>query len=176
MTSTGNAALHTATMTGVVSCSGSVLDPGTSITCTAVYTTSTTTTDVRAGQATSTATAAALAPSGVRVTAQAALTIRAVRAAAISITKTASTAGFAAARTPITYLYTVTNTGDLPLQGITVTDTMTRAVTCPQASLPAGASMTCTAAYTTTLADVDHGTTPTPHAAERGAAGDQPAF
>jgi hypothetical protein len=44
----------------------------------------------------------------------------------------------------VTWTYLVTNTGTLTLNPVTVTDDKVGAITCPQTSLAAGASMTCT--------------------------------
>jgi hypothetical protein len=49
---------------------------------------------------------------------------------------------------PVTWTYAVTNTGDLQLSGISVTDDQGVAVSCPASSLSAGQSMTCTASGT----------------------------
>jgi len=67
--------------------------------------------------------------------------------------------GFTAAGAQVVYSYAVRNTGDVPLQGVTVTDPLPGlpAVSCPGTSLAAGASMTCTARYTITAADVRRG-------------------
>ena len=53
----------------------------------------------------------------------------------------------------------VTNTGNVTLHPVTVTDPMPglSAVTCPDATLAPAAAETCTATYTTTQADVDAG-------------------
>jgi uncharacterized repeat protein (TIGR01451 family)/MYXO-CTERM domain-containing protein len=63
------------------------------------------------------------------------------------------------------YDFDVTNTGRATLTGVTVTDTeaspATQAnlspVSCPESTLAAGATETCTASYTVTKADLDHG-------------------
>ncbi len=65
----------------------------------------------------------------------------------------------------LTYSFVVTNTGGLPLTDISVAETAfsgsgsLSAVSCPAgaASLLPGASVTCTATYTVTQADVDAG-------------------
>ena len=64
-----------------------------------------------------------------------------------------------AAGTLVTYDYVVTNTGNVTLTAVTVTDPMPglSSVTCPLGTLAPGASETCTATYTTTQADVDRG-------------------
>ena len=74
--------------------------------------------------------------------------------------KSASVSSFSAAGQPITYSFLVTNTGNVTLTGVQVNDTDLpglSAISCPQSSLAAGASETCTANYTTTQGDVDAG-------------------
>ena len=63
------------------------------------------------------------------------------------------------AGTPVTYSYKVTNTGNVTLNPVTVTDPMAglSAISCPSTTLAPRASETCTATYTTTQADVDAG-------------------
>ena len=57
----------------------------------------------------------------------------------------------------ISYSYAVTNTGNVTLAGpVTVADDKAT-VTCPAGGLAPGASMTCTASYTITQADLDSG-------------------
>jgi uncharacterized repeat protein (TIGR01451 family) len=82
--------------------------------------------------------------------------------ALISIDKTADPTTFNAPDTPITYTYVVTNRGDVTLFNVQVTDPHPglSAITCNPAqgsSLAPGATMTCTATYLTTQADVDAG-------------------
>jgi uncharacterized repeat protein (TIGR01451 family) len=48
----------------------------------------------------------------------------------------------------VLWTYTVTNTGNTPLTGVTVSDDRGVAVTCPQTTLAAGADMQCTASGT----------------------------
>ncbi len=50
----------------------------------------------------------------------------------------------------ISWTYTVTNTGNLPLTDITVTDSIEGVISCPAATLAVGATMTCTANGTAT--------------------------
>ena len=73
--------------------------------------------------------------------------------------KSADVTSFSAPDTPITYSYLVTNTGNVTLTSIGVTDPMPglSAVSCPDPTLAPAAAETCTATYTTTQADVDAG-------------------
>jgi predicted cobalt transporter CbtA len=80
----------------------------------------------------------------------------------VGIVKSASIQSYSTAGTPITYTYQVTNTGDVTLTNVTVTDPMTglSAINCGSgtnviASLDPADSATCTATYTTTQADVE---------------------
>ncbi|QXC59373.1 DUF11 domain-containing protein [Aquihabitans sp. G128] len=81
---------------------------------------------------------------------------------AIDLVKSASPTTFTAAGQTITYTFTATNTGRDPLADVTITDPLPglSALTCDPAapsSLAVGATMTCTATYETTQADVDAG-------------------
>src|SRR5262249_32603181 len=49
---------------------------------------------------------------------------------------------------PVTWSYLVTNTGNVPLNSIAVSDDVLGAITCPGTSLAPGESMTCTATGT----------------------------
>jgi hypothetical protein len=49
---------------------------------------------------------------------------------------------------PVTWTYLLTNTGNVPLSGVAVTDDQGVPVSCPRATLAAGDSMTCTASGT----------------------------
>ena len=71
--------------------------------------------------------------------------------------KTATPATYDAVGDVISYSYVVKNTGNVTLAGpVTVTDDKAT-VTCPAGSLAPLASMTCTASYTITQADLDGG-------------------
>ena len=77
----------------------------------------------------------------------------------ISIVKS-SDSTFSAAGDVLDYSYLVTNTGNVPLTGITVTDNNIDdppGVSCPATTLAVGANMTCTAQHTVTQAEVDNG-------------------
>ena len=137
--------------------SGHLTDAGASETCTATYTT--TQADVDRGSLKNTGTATGTPPSGPNVTAQSSVSIPAVQTPAITVVKSASISSYSAAGTLITYSYQVTNTGNVTLNPVTVTDPMAglSSISCPATSLTPGASETCTATYTTTQADVDRG-------------------
>ena len=57
----------------------------------------------------------------------------------------------------VDYSFVVTNTGNVTLDPVSVDDPTVGAVDCPVTSLAPGASTTCTATYTVTLADADAG-------------------
>ncbi|WP_185741917.1 hypothetical protein, partial [Pseudoxanthomonas sp. 3HH-4] len=83
-------------------------------------------------------------------------------APALTIDKTTTTPSYAAVGDVLSYSYLVTNSGNTTITAaITVTDDRIATVTCP--ALPAGGlaptqSITCTATYTVTQADLDAGT------------------
>ena len=161
VTNTGNVTLDPVTvtdpMTGLspISCSTSTLTPGTSETCTATY--ATIQADLDRGSIANTGTASGTAPSGSSVTATSSVTIPATQSPAILLTKTASIDSFASAGTLVTYSYHVTNTGNVSLNPVTVTDPMIglSTISCPVTALAPGVSETCTATYLTTAANID---------------------
>ena len=57
---------------------------------------------------------------------------------------------------PVTWTFTVYNTGNTPLTGITVTDDHGVTVSCPSATLAVGAQMECTASGTATLGQYEN--------------------
>ena len=136
---------------------GHVPGPGAFETCTATYTT--TQADVDNGSITNTGTATGTPPTGPAVTRPSSVTVPAVQAPAIGIVKSASVTSFAAPGTAITYSYKVTNTGNVTLDPVTVTDPWPacRPSAAPTRRWPRATSETCTATYTTTQADVDAG-------------------
>ena len=147
-----------------VTCPTGSLVPGQAVTCTASY--AITQADVDAGSVTNTATATATPPSGaapVSDPSSAAVTI--APAPALTIAKTATPDTVGAVGDTVTYSFVATNTGNVTLNDVTVdegafsgTGTL-GPVVCPAgaASLAPGASVTCTASYTFTQADIDTG-------------------
>src|SRR5262249_54832617 len=84
---------------------------------------------------------------------------------ALSVTKRADPLRVGVLGQPVTYSLTVTNTGNVTISGITVTDVVTTpdsdpapVVTCPTTTLAPGGSTTCIAITTVTQADLDAGT------------------
>jgi uncharacterized repeat protein (TIGR01451 family) len=87
---------------------------------------------------------------------------RGVASLNVSITSAVNPAGnryAAALGDTVTHSLVVTNNGSLPMSAISLSDSLTGAVTCPQNTLAVGAFMTCTtgAAYTVTQNDLDTG-------------------
>jgi uncharacterized repeat protein (TIGR01451 family) len=190
VTNAGSEALHGITVAdtqlppasqgglSAVTCLATTLAPGQSTTCTAKYTV--TQADMDHGRVDDTATASGSPPSGPPVTsAPSAASVTTAPAPGISIVKSASASDVAhfLAGQVITYTFVVTNTGNVTLAPVTVTDTgfsgtgSLSPVSCPPggtgtvASLAPGAQAVCTATYTLTTADVDAG-----HLADTGVA------
>ena len=140
-----------------ITCPSTTLAPGTNETCTATYTT--TQADVDRGSVTNTGTASGTPPTGPALTDHSTVTVPATRTPTITLVKTASVGGYTAPGTHITYSYKVTNTGNVTLTSVGVTDPMSglSAITCATTTLAPAATETCTASYTTTQADVDRG-------------------
>ncbi len=87
------------------------------------------------------------------------LTIHLPAAPAIALSTSAAPTSFTAPGQAITFRYLVTNTGDVALTSIGVTDNAIGpgGVQCPASTLAPGAGETCTRSYTTTQANVDAG-------------------
>ena len=85
------------------------------------------------------------------------LSIPITKAPALLLVKTATPTTYAAVGAVLGYSYLVTNTGNVTLAGpVTVADDKAT-VSCPAGGLAPGASVTCTASYTITQADLDGG-------------------
>ncbi|MFT3892849.1 MAG: hypothetical protein QM730_14550 [Anaerolineales bacterium] len=82
---------------------------------------------------------------------------------ALSIEKTgsfdASADGYANVGELITYTFVVTNTGNVTLHDVTVTDPLAglSAITCDGTTIPVGGHITCNATYAVTQTDIDKG-------------------
>ncbi|MBN6191439.1 DUF11 domain-containing protein [Aneurinibacillus sp. BA2021] len=165
VTNTGNVTLTDVAVAdpkvGTVTCDVTTLAPGAVATCTApAYTV--TTDDEAAGEVANTATASATDPAGDPApTDDDSTTTPAVPAApALSFEKTAGAPvdvnanGITDEGDTIDYTFTVTNTGNVTLTDITVSDPKVGTVTCDATTLAPGAVASCTAAtYTVTAED-----------------------
>ncbi|MBW1641063.1 DUF11 domain-containing protein, partial [Microbacterium resistens] len=149
---------------GAVQCPDGVLAPGASTTCTATYTL--VPEDGGGETIDNTAVATATPPTGMTEhprSAEASATVD-LLAPAIALTKSADRREAALGET-ITYTFSVTNTGEVPLTDIVVTETEFTGsgeiseIVCDEgaASLAPGETSTCTATYVVTQADVDQG-------------------
>lgn len=172
VTNTGNVTVSSVAVTDtvappggpspLVSCPSTSLAPGASIVCTATYTT--VQADITAGTISNTAVATATDPAASRVTSDpSTVVVAADQRPSLSLVKTPTPTTVTAAGTQITYSFEVTNTGNVPIVALSVTDAMTApagpspAVGCPPGQLAPGATVTCTATYTATQADIDNG-------------------
>jgi hypothetical protein len=160
VTNTGTVALWHITLTddklGAITCPKPALAPGKSMTCHATYVT--TQADVDAGRIANSATVTGHPHKGHPVTGTATAVVTAVQHPGIALAKWAHPATYERAGQRITYTYRVTNTGDVTLHGITLTDNKIHGpIACPMSALAPGKSMTCHAVHTTTRADVRAG-------------------
>jgi hypothetical protein len=171
VTNTGNTTLTGVTITDplatVVGGPIATLAPGATdnSTFTAIYTL--TQADIDAGTFTNVATAHGTPPTGPPVTGTDDDTQLLPAASSISMTKTGTIHkdvvapnGIANAGDQITYVFTVTNTGNTTLTNVTITDPQATVAGGPIASLAPGATdnSTFTATYTLTQADINAGT------------------
>ena len=163
ITNSGNVPVSGFTVTdsliAAVDCSTatSPLAVGASTTCSATY--KTTAADVSAGSVYNTATAAGTYAGNPLTSNESDATVTLSPVPALGLVKTADPTGFTAAGQTITYTYKITNSGNVPVSGFTVTDSLIAAVDCSTATSPlaVGASTTCSATYKTTAADVSAG-------------------
>ena len=160
VTNTGNVTLTAVAVTdakvGTVVCPDTTLAPAAATTCTATYTL--TQADVDAGTVHNSASVAGTPPTGAPVTATDAVDVPVPAAPVVTLAKTAAAPSANVAGGTVAYSFLVTNTGNVTLDTVTVTDVKVGAVVCPDTTLAPAASTTCTATYTLTQADVDAGT------------------
>ena len=163
VTNTGNVTLSNVSVSdplpglGTISPASATLNPGDSETFTASYTI--TLADMNAGKVDNTATATGTPPTGPAVSDTDSETITAEQSPAIRIVKTADPKTYSEAGDVITYTFEVTNTGNVTLSNVSVTDPLPGLATIIPASvtLNPGDSETFTATYTITLADMNAG-------------------
>ncbi|WP_170026394.1 DUF7507 domain-containing protein [Actinomadura oligospora] len=144
-----------------VTCDTTTLAPGQDTDCRATYTT--TRDDVDNGSIHNSATASGTPPGATEPVESepSEATVHAIPPSetGIAVRKSADPTTFSRAGEEIHYSYRVTNTGQVPLDDVGVTDRLDGLsdVNCPQRELEPGESMTCTATYTTTQDDVNRG-------------------
>ena len=133
------------------------LAPGNDKTITYTYTV--TQADVDAGKIDNTVTATGKDPKNADVTGTDKVTVTAVKAdPELTVTKTAEPTEGVAVDDEVTYTVVVTNSGNVTVSGIKLTDALMSADDAPAAfNLAPGASKTVTYTYTVTQADVDAG-------------------
>lgn len=142
---------------------GISLLPGQWATCTAAYTV--TQADVDAGSIVNTATASATPPgtAAAPVSEPSSATVSIAPSPSLTLEKSSELNGTASAGETLTYSFSVTNTGNVALSDIAVTETQFSGagtlgpITCPATTLTPNNSTTCTAPYTLTQEDVDAG-------------------
>lgn len=139
-----------------VSCPTGTIAPGASVICTASYTVQQA--DLDRGNIVNTANAS-ITVGGRTATGQDTNTLNAAITTGLTLDKrlaASSPSSFSATGVSLSYEYVLRNTGNVTLNAVAVTDDRT-AVTCPAATLAPNATMTCTATYLTTQANLDAG-------------------
>ncbi|MGL5824319.1 MAG: beta strand repeat-containing protein, partial [Nocardioides sp.] len=159
VTNTGNVTLTSVGVSdpkvGSVSCPVTTLAPAASTTCTASYTL--TQADIDAGSVINTATAAGTPPTGPPVQATDTNTAPVTRTPALTLDKQAGVPSGTTAGSTIAYSFLMSNTGNVTLDPVSVSDPKVGPVSCPPGALAPGATITCTKTYTLTQLDVDSG-------------------
>src|SRR5262249_32297423 len=117
--------------------------------------------DLDAGSITNVATASTTYNGNTVTSNQAQATVTAVKNPLLAITKTATESSFSQVGDVIHYQIQATNTGNVTLTNVTVSDPQVTNLSCqpgnPVASLAPGASITCSASHTIVQADLDAG-------------------
>ncbi len=139
---------------GDASTSLGTLAPGDTESCTATYTA--TQADLDNGSIANTATVTG-SHGGTAVNDIASATVDANQSAGIALAKTASPSVYTGPSQTVTYTYTVTNTGNVTLSGVTLSDNKLGLISCPSATLAPQGAETCTGSYVTSAADVSAG-------------------
>src|SRR5690606_850075 len=144
-------------------CPVTTLAPGASTTCTGSYTL--TQADIDNGEVVNSATAGGTPPASPGNpapppvdTPPSTTTTPITPDASLSLLKTAGTPSGNAVGDTIAYSFLVTNTGNVTIGDLVVSDPLLAvAPVCPVTTLAPGASTTCTGSYTLTQADIDNG-------------------
>jgi large repetitive protein len=162
VTNNGNVTLNNITVgdplpgIGPILCPPGQLAPGASTTCsTVVYTI--TQADMDAGAVTNIATGQGTPPTGPNATGSDSTTTPLTAGPALTLVKTANPTTYATVGQTISYSYLATNTGNVTLNTLAITDDRIASVSCPVTTLAPAASTTCTGSYAITQADLDAG-------------------
>ncbi len=162
-TNSGNVTLHNVSVSDNPALAGFIcnpsipaasLAPGESIACTGTH--SITQTDLNTGTFLDTASATSTednAPDAPDI-------VLGIQNASLSLTKVATEANFNAAGVTLHYTLVATNTGNVTLTGVSITDAKLGTLACTPtqpATLVPGAALSCTGTYLTTQPDVDAG-------------------
>ncbi len=145
-----------------ITCPATTLAPTDATTCTATY--ATTQADLDNGAITNSATAGGTDPSGADVVSNESDAAVAVdQDPALTVVKSADPTTITTVGDTVDYSFAVTNSGNVTLTDLAVVDTLTAPagpaldVTCPVTTLAPADATTCTATYTATQSDIDHG-------------------
>jgi hypothetical protein len=160
VTNTGNVRIDAIAIAddhiATVSCPVTTVAPGDSATCTALYTV--TQADLDAGTVTNHATATGTPTLGILPPATANATVTATGLPALSLDKQAVSGNRTdAPGDRVDYEYRVTNTGNVRIHTLSVTDDRIASIACPATILAPGDSTTCSGTYTITQADLNAG-------------------
>ena len=156
-TNTGTVELTNVTITDpnatVGACASATLAPGQALSCSAVHVV--TQADLDGGAVSNTAAVSGVSPTGSAVTASSlAVVVPATRTPALALTKSTSSATFSKAGVTINYTISATNTGNVTLAGVTLSDDNAVLIGCAPRTLAPGQSLTCVAVHTVTADDL----------------------
>ena len=161
VTNIGNVSMTAITVTDPnatgIFCPAFTLAPGVATTCTGSHTV--TQADMNAGHVLNTASVTGTPPTGPPIPPEQSnpsdIPIAQIRS--MTILKSSTAAKLPAIGQAVPYTFLVTNTGNVTMDAIAVTDPNATGITCPATSLEPGASMNCTGTHTVTQADMNSG-------------------